>query len=140
VQHVEVEHQYPQSPQAVWDVYTDHAGWKQWAVTPGACLLQEGVSERNGTGAVRGFIGGLREEILDFDSPKRMTYRVTQGSFPIRNHFGEVELEPVGEGTRLVWRCRFEPKIPGTGALIQKYVSWTFGRSLASMERHMAAR
>jgi uncharacterized protein YndB with AHSA1/START domain len=140
VQHVEVEHQYQQSPQAVWDVYTDHAGWKEWAAAPGACLVKEGVSERNGTGAVRGFIGGLREEILDFEAPKRMTYRVTAGSFPIRNHHGEVELEPVGEGTRLIWRCRFESKIPGLGALLQRYVSWTFSRSLAGMARHMATR
>jgi len=139
VQHVEVEHRYPQSPQEAWDVYTDHAGWKQWASTPGSRLVKEGVSERNGAGAVRGFIGGLREEILDFEPPRRMTYRVIAGSFPIRNHHGEVELEPVGEGTRLIWRCRFESKIPGLGPLLERFVSWTFSRSLAGMERYMAA-
>jgi len=139
MQHVEVEHHYRQSPQAIWDVYTDHAGWAEWAATPGACLVKEGATERNGTGAVRGFLGGLREEIFDFDAPKRMTYRVTAGSFPIRDHQGEVLLEPEGEGTRLIWRCRFESKIPGLGRPIQKFVTWTFRRSLAGLERHMAS-
>ena len=140
MQHVEVQHHYEASPQAVWDVYTDHAGWRDWASTPGACLLKEGETERNGTGAVRGFIGGLEEEILDFEAPRRMSYRVIAGSFPIREHFGEVLLEPEGAGTRLVWRCRFESKLPGLGGLLQRFVSWTFRKSLAGLERHMVER
>ncbi len=140
MQYIRVEHVYAAPPRELWDVYTDHAGWSAWAATPGARLVKEGTTERNGTGAVRGFIGGLREEILDFEPPKRMSYRVTAGSFPIKNHFGEVFLEPEGSDTRLIWCCQFDPKIPGSGTLLQRYVSWTFQRSLAGLERHLNAR
>lgn len=136
MQQVEVTHRYDAPPQAVWDVYTDHAGWREWAGTPGARLAKEGNSDRNGTGAVRAFVGGLREEILDFDPPKRMTYTVTAGLFPIKEHLGEVILEPDGDGTRIVWRCRFESKIPGLGGLLQKFVTSSFTKALAGLERH----
>ena len=140
MQQVEVEHHYRASPQSLWDVYTDHAGWSEWAATPGARLVKEGATERNGTGAVRGFVGGLREEVLEFDAPNRMSYRVIAGSFPIKNHHGEVFFNLEGEGTRLVWRCRFDSKIPGLGPLLQRFVAWTFRRSLAGLERHMGSR
>ena len=140
MQQVDVNHYYSTEQQSVWDVYSDHAGWREWAMTPGSHLVKEGTTERDGSGAVRGFLGGLREEILDFEPPKRMTYRVIGGLFPIKNHMGEVLLESEGDGTRLIWRCRFDPMIPGTGALLQRFISWTFRRSLAGLERYLNAR
>ncbi len=136
MQHVEVTHRYDAAPQAIWDIYSDHARWREWGPMPGSRLVKEGSPDPNGTGAVRGFAGGLREEILDFEPPKRMTYRVVAGLFPIKNHFGEVTLEPDGEGTRVVWRCRFEPMIPGTGAMLERFVARSFRNALAGLERH----
>ena len=49
------------------------------AGTPGSKLVKQGDSEPNGVGAVRGFVGGMREEITSFDAPQRMTYRVIGG-------------------------------------------------------------
>jgi uncharacterized protein YndB with AHSA1/START domain len=69
VQHVAVSHRYDARPQVVWDVYTDHARWKEWAGTPGSRLVVEGSPDRNGAGAVRGFAGGMREKILEFEPP-----------------------------------------------------------------------
>jgi uncharacterized protein YndB with AHSA1/START domain len=139
VQQVEVTHRYDAPPQAVWDVYTDHARWSEWAGTPGARLLREGSPDPNGTGAVRAFVGGLREEVLEFEPPKRMTYTVTAGLFPIEQHLGEVLLEPDGTGTRVVWRCRFESRIPGLGGLLRRFVTSSFTRALAGLERHSFA-
>ena len=76
MQQVEVTHRYNAKPQDVWDVYTDHARWSEWAGTPGSRLAKEGSPERNGSGAVRAFAGGMREEILEFDPPKRMSTRL----------------------------------------------------------------
>jgi uncharacterized protein YndB with AHSA1/START domain len=140
VQHVEVTHRYAAPPQVVWDVYTDHARWSEWAGTPGSKLVVEGSPDRNGVGAVRAFVGGLREEILEFEPPKRMAYTVVGGFFPVRNHLGEVTLEPDGEGTRIVWRCRFEPKIPGTGALTERFVRFFFARGLRGLEKRGFSR
>ena len=138
MQHVEVNHRYDAAPQVVWDVYSDHGSWSEWSGFPGSKLVRPGERDRNGTGAVRAFAGGVREEVLDFEPPKRMTYTVVGGPFPIKNHIGEVSLEPDGDGTRLVWRCHFEPKIPLTGRLLQYFVAQSFRRALAGLAKRLA--
>jgi uncharacterized protein YndB with AHSA1/START domain len=136
MEHVEVTHDFKALPEEVWQVYTDHARWREWAGTPGSRLVREGNEERNGSGAVRAFAGGMREEILDFEPPRRMTYAIRAGFFPIRDHQGEVRLERMPSGTRVTWTCRFEPIIPGTGALLRWFIQNMFARSLAGLERH----
>ncbi|MBW2236393.1 MAG: SRPBCC family protein [Deltaproteobacteria bacterium] len=91
-------------------------------------------------GAVRGFAGGMREKVLEFEPPKRMTYTVVGGFFPVRDHLGEVTFAEDGEGTRVVWRCRFEPKIPGTGALMQRFITFFFTRGLRGLEKRGFSR
>ena len=140
MQHVEVTQRYAAPPQVVWDVYTDYARWSEWAGTPGSKLVVEGSPDRNGVGAVRGFAGGMREKVLEFEPPKRMTYTVVGGFFPVRDHLGEVTFEEDGAGTRVVWRCRFEPKIPGTGALMQRFTTFFFTRGLRGLEKRGFSR
>ena len=139
VQEVEVSRHFDAPPQAVWEVYTDHAGWKDWAGFSRSWLETEGRPDRNGTGAVRAFGMGpviAYEEVLDFEPPKRMTYRVQRGGIPMRDHLGEVRLEPEGDGTRIVWRCRFESRIPGIGGLLRVMVVKTFRQALEGLARH----
>ena len=136
VRSVEVRHRFDASPQAVWDVYTDHARWSEWAGVPGSRLIEPGQVDPNGVGAVRGFAGGLREEVLRFEPPKRMTYRVVAGLFPIKDHEGEVIFEPEGESTLVIWRCHFKSKIPGLGGLLERFITSTFRRGLEGLERH----
>ncbi len=137
MQHVEETRRYAAAPQTVGDVYTEHARWSEWAGLPGSRLVREGRPDRNGSGAVRAFTG-VREEVLDFEPPKRMTYRVIGGLFPVRDHLGEATFEPDAGGTRVVWRCRFEPRIPGTGGLLRRMVGATFRRALAGLEARLA--
>ena len=136
VRRVEVQHRFNASPQAVWDVYSDHARWSEWAGTPGSRLVVRGHPDPNGVGAVRGFVGGMREEVLTFDPPKRMTYTVIAGLFPVKDHEGEVVFEADGDGTLVTWRCRFKSKIPGLGGLLERVVTGTFRRGLEGLERH----
>ena len=72
---------------------------------------------------------------MDFEPPKRMTYRLVGGIMPIRDHFGEVLFETNGDGTRIVWRCRFESKIPGLGWLLRRGVTGFFKGALKGLER-----
>ena len=139
MQHIEVERRFDAPPQAVWDAYTDHAGWKEWAGFSSSFLEKQGSPDPNGTGAVRVFgSGGVNayEEVLEFEPPKRMTYTVQRGGLPMKNHLGEVVFEPEGDGTRVVWRCRFDAKIPGTGALIRAFVSRFFSKALDGLASH----
>ncbi len=138
MQHVEVERHFDADPRSVWDVYTDHAGWSGWAGFSRSWLETEGAPERNGVGAVRGFGNGpltVFEEVLEFEPPKRMTYRVVRGGVPMKNHLGSVTLEPEGDGCRLVWECRFEPRIPGTGGLLRRGIERVFRSALEGLAR-----
>ena len=136
MQKVEVVRTFPAPAERVWEVYTDHAGWSQWAGFQKSWLEREGEKDRNGTGAVRGFgSGGIKvfEEVLDFEPCKRMTYRVIRGGLPMKNHLGEVLFESEGEDTRVIWRCRFESAIPGLGWLWRLLVTRVFRNALAGL-------
>jgi len=128
-------------PQAVWDVYTDHVGWADWGGMVGARIERPGLAEPNGVGCVRVFGPGplaAAEEILSFDAPRRMTYKIIGGGIPIRDHFGEVDFEPEdgGSATRIVWRCRFESKIPGLGGFFRFMITRLFRRVLDGLAEH----
>ena len=138
MQEIEVEHRYAAPPQAVWDVYTDHAGWKNWAGMPHSRLTRTGSPDPNGVGCIRELGAGpgkALEEIVEFEPPKRMTYRVVGGIMPVRNHLGEVLFEADGAGTRIVWRCRFESKIPGLGWVLRRGIAAFFQNALKGLER-----
>src|SRR3989442_15846674 len=116
MRNVEVERVIEATPQAVWDRYTDFVAWSDWARLGKVTLARAGVPAPNGVGCVRVFdLGKVHEEVLSFDPPSRMTYRLLRGGFPIKDHLGEVIFEPHERGTRVVWRCRFDAKVPFTG-------------------------
>ena len=104
-----------------------------------ARLATEGHPDRNGVGAVRCFKTGpvsVYEEVLTFEPPKRMTYRVVRGGIPImKDHLGEVLLEPDGAGTRLIWRCRFDSKVPGLGAPMRWLITRLFRNALEGLAK-----
>ena len=139
MQHIEVERRFEASPAQVWKVYTDHAGWSTWAGLGRARLETEGHPDRNGVGAVRCFTTSgvsVFEEVLTFEPPKRMTYRVVRGGIPImKDHLGEVLLEADGAGTRLIWRCRFGSKVPGLGTPMRWLVTRLFRQALAGLAK-----
>ena len=139
MQQLEVTRCFDAPPAQVWKVYTDHAGWSAWAGLGSSRLATEGHPDRNGVGAVRCFTTGpvsVYEEVLTFEPPKRMTYRVVRGGIPImKDHLGEVLLEPDGAGTRLIWRCRFDSRVPGLGAPMRWLVTRLFTRALDGLAR-----
>jgi uncharacterized protein YndB with AHSA1/START domain len=139
MQSVEVTRTISATPEQVWNVYTDHAGWKKWAGVSHSSLAVVGTSDRNGIGTVRR-LGTYRmyahEEILEFDPPRRMTYRVVKGGLGMKNHLGEVLFEPAGKGTKITWRCRFDSKMPGFGRLHRAIVTRVFHDALDGLARH----
>jgi hypothetical protein len=65
---------------------------------------------------------GLRFHLLEVVEeslpPCRFVYRVTTGS-GLRQHRGEMRLDPIGEGTRLVWEVAYQTSLPGLGLLMK---------------------
>lgn len=140
MQHVEVTRRFDASPEDVWRVYTDHAGWKDWAGFDRSWLETEGKDDPNGVGCLRGFANGpiaVFEEVLEFEPVRRMTYRVVRGGLPMKDHLGEVTLSPDGEGTLLTWRCRFDSRwpIPGFAAAMRFIVERVFRTGLAGLAK-----
>lgn len=129
MQRVEVERIIEAPPEAVFAHYTDHAGWSRWAGAGRVSLAREGSPERNGVGCVRAFESamGLQEEVVAFDPPTHMAYRVIRGGFPVKDHRGEVRFEPHARGTRVVWTVEFASRIPFTAAAIARFLRLVFG-------------
>ena len=139
VMEVEVERLVPHPVEAVFARYTDHAGWSEWAGVGPVRLVREGAPQRDGVGAVRAFakVPPLREEVVAFDPPRSMEYRVVAGGFPLADHLGAVRFESAPGGTRVVWRVTARWRLPGTEWLASRALALFFGRLLASLERDL---
>ncbi len=119
---IRIQGEIPASPQVVWDVYTDHRGWQDWAGFREVVLRQQGEPAPNGVGATRVLRArgmAVEEEVIAFEPPERMVYRLVAG-IPVRNHEGEVRFAPSEIGTHVEWVVRFDPLIPFTGALLAR--------------------
>jgi uncharacterized protein YndB with AHSA1/START domain len=103
-------------PTTVWNVISDHTGMTQWTPFRKAVLEVPGHPFPNGVGAVRALhlLGPpTREQILDFEPPHRLRYRLLSG-LPFSDYVGEITVDPEGTGTRLSTELRFRTRIPGT--------------------------
>jgi hypothetical protein len=60
----------------------------------------------------------VAEEVLEFEAPTRMKYRIVRRGGPIQNHQGEVFFKEEAGGTRVIWRCRFDTW-PGLGWMVR---------------------
>jgi len=100
---------------------------------------------------------GLREEVVRFEPPSLMEYRVIQGPVPMDQHHGEVRFVPeesghdggdpllnapgpAGHGTRVTWRVSFRSRVPGLGWLLERGLTVMFGRMLGSLARDLDRR
>jgi uncharacterized protein YndB with AHSA1/START domain len=132
---------------AVWSVYTDYTGWTEWAGVREVVLRRRGEPTPHGIGAscvlrARGL--AVEEEIIGFEPPRRLRYRVVAG-LPFRSHEGEVVLSELGENTRLSWQVRFEPRVIGTGGLLARLLRTELEQILERLvtypfEKHLPAR
>ncbi len=107
----------------VWDVFSDHENYSKLAGVRYSKLLKEGTDERNGLGAVREVHGmGVKfvEDIVAYEPPRLLEYKVVRCSKPIEHEIGRVELIPRGDGTEIHWVSRFRLKIPLIGKWLGK--------------------
>jgi uncharacterized protein YndB with AHSA1/START domain len=120
-----------------WSVLMDHEGMSAWSGFDPVTLERPGETDRNGRGAERRLaspLGAVIEQVTCAEAPRLIRYRVIAGS-PFVCHQGEIRLEPDGGGTTITWSVRFRPRIPCTGALLERL----FGRLLGSAMRNRLA-
>ena len=109
---VRAETSVPASPEAVWPALADAAAWPSWFT--GMKDAHYTSPEPHGVGSTRCVhVLSLEadETILAFDVGKRFAFRVDSTNLPLLRALVEIiTLEPVGSGTRVVYRQAIEPK------------------------------
>ena len=141
VQHVEVHEHIAVPIERVWARYTDHVSWTEWARMGRVRLTREGVPPPNGVGAVRAISSAgvtVEEEVLSWEPPHRMTYRIVRGGLPITDHRGEVVFASRNGGTDVTWRCQFNSRVPGLGGVFRACITNLFRRALRRLARDLA--
>ncbi len=106
--------------EVVWPLLGEARRWRDWSFLTRSDLEREGVPAPDGVGAVRRFSRfgvGSREEVVTWDPPRHLGYRILSG-FPVRNYLADVTLTPEGAGTRIDWTGSFDPKLPGSGPVL----------------------
>ena len=109
-------------PGAVWALLADGATWPAWSPIEAFELERAGDPPPEGPGAIRRFRRGRtvgRDEIVEALPGRRLAYRSLSG-LPVRDYRAEVDLAPGPGGTEIRWRASFEPKLPGTGRLLER--------------------
>lgn len=107
---------------AVFDLLTDHTGYKDISVMRISELEKPGSPDPNGVGAIRrvGVIGPTQtEEVTEFVRPTRFAYALRSG-LPVRDHTGTVDLVATPIGTHITYRVQStpDPAIPGLGLVL----------------------
>ena len=109
-------------PATVYALLRDGAGWPSWSPIDSFELERPGVDEPEGVGAVRVFRSGRvvgRDTIVELVPDRRLSY-THESTLPVRNYRGDVDLTPTAGGTEIRWVSSFDPKFPGTGALLRR--------------------
>jgi uncharacterized protein YndB with AHSA1/START domain len=139
--HIEVSRSIAAPREKVWALLADHEGMKKWAPVREVIRRRPGAPEPDGVGAIRtvrayGMV--MDERITAFKPGERLEYTLVEGA-PIRDHAGEIVLTPDGDGTRVVYRVRFRPLVPGTGWLLERILRAGLERLLDGLRRRAEA-
>lgn len=103
--------------EVVFEVMTDHAAYSEFTPLWKTKLEQEGEPAPNGVGTIRRFkmapfVPALREEVIGYDAPATMSYKLLSG-LPLKSHVGTITLIEASEGgTELRYHVESEPKLP----------------------------
>ena len=125
----------------VWPLLGEARRWRDWSFLTRTELEREGDPAPDGVGAVRHFTRfgvGSREEVVAWDPPRHLAYRILSG-FPVRNYLADVTLTPEGDGTRIDWTGSFDPKLPGSGPVLDAVLRRLMQRFADGLADHAGA-
>jgi len=134
---IELEQYIAAPPSRIWPALSEHEAMPRWLPVREVVRRRAGSPEPNGVGAVRTIRGmGLvvEEQITGWKPGERFEYVLTEGA-PLRDHVGEMVLEPAEGGTLVRWSVRFRPLIPGTGAFLERMVRAGLALGLVRLKR-----
>jgi hypothetical protein len=95
----------------------DPTTWVRWSPMDESGPATPAVHDPNGVGSTRAFRNGRVhgiDRVVELVPGRRFGYEHLQG-LPLRDYRGDVDLEPLPDGTRIHWHVSFRPKIIGSG-------------------------
>jgi catechol 2,3-dioxygenase-like lactoylglutathione lyase family enzyme/uncharacterized protein YndB with AHSA1/START domain len=125
----------------VFAVLGDHRGMSDWAGLGECRLVRRGDAEPGGRAAERLLespLGTIREQVTDWWPGRGYRYRIVEGS-PFVGYWGEVRLEPAGDGTRVEWVLRFRSRLPGLGGLWRVLLRRKLRTALRGLQRQVCS-
>jgi len=135
-----MEQRFAAPVEAVFTAITDHRGFGRW-VGATITLEREGDPAPNGLGAIRVVRArgtAVREEVVRFEPPHAMDYRVIGGA-PLRDHLGQIRVAPDAGGSRLDYRIRFAFPWYLGGAIVGGVIARLLRREIGAGLARMAA-
>ncbi len=130
----------PAPPRAVWEVFTHHEGWVDWAGVQEVVLRQRGDPAPDGLGAIRVIRSrgiAVEEEITAFKPPELLRYQLV-GGLPVQSYEAEVTLAPSEQGTQLSWHVRFAPRFPFPAFLLRRLIRSALEGILERLARYLS--
>lgn len=121
---------------AVWEVMTDHVRYARWGSAKTVIIERPGTPAPNGLGAIRCFQAGpmkVREEVIAWEPPTRMTYRLNSKQMT-KTYTSKMVLRDEGGVTVLEWSSTFEPRVPGTSAVVRRIYERAVARFAAGIK------
>jgi uncharacterized protein YndB with AHSA1/START domain len=135
-----MEQRFAAPPARVFEEVTDHAAFGRW-MKADIQVERQGTPPPNGLGAVRVVRARgttVREEVVRWESPSAMDYRVIGGA-PLRHHLGQLRFVPDAAGTRLTYSIRFDWPWWLGGTVVGRLVARTLEREITAGLGRMAA-
>ncbi|MGI8727654.1 MAG: SRPBCC family protein [Solirubrobacterales bacterium] len=130
-------------PETVFEVLSDHRGYGDVVSTIRRVELErEGDPAPDGVGAIRAIhaVGPpIREEVIAYDAPRRLGYRMLSGA-PLKDHVGTVELTEEGNGTRMSWNLETTPTVPIGGSALVKVVEQVINQMIKGIAKESERR
>ena len=127
----------------VFDLISDHEGYRSFPGVRDAVLVKKGKRNKNGVGAVREIDAGIawfREEITAYDRPTRMDYKITQSRPPLEHQGASVQLQQTADGTEVTWSSTMRVRIPLIGGLLTRLVAPQMARAFAGTLKDVGRR
>lgn len=137
------------APAKVFPYFAGHETFGAMAGGPVAAKLKfirrirlgENLKQPDGVGSVRR-IGygplGFEETVRTSDAGKLIEYYISKGS-PLKNHLGRIEFHADAGGTRVDYVITFEPKVPGTAALLKGVLNGMISPAFGRIRKALAA-
>lgn len=124
----------------VFDQLTDLANYEAFPGVRRARFIREGLREKNGVGAIREVdarVFWLQEEILGFDRPNRMDYRIQQSRPGINHESGSMVLKQTDKGVEVTWSSTFSLPLPMISGVAEQVGGKLSELMFATILRHV---